>query len=183
MKFNLWQQEATTEFGLWLRAPSPPRRSERGLGRGGPRKGRSHYDQETIGRSQSSFAREYGQFQVEGGGPAVRGPNPKRSNPQKETREDSSEYNGRGRESFVFNASNENNFQKRSGLGIKGNREQSDRGNFQKGNNTTPFNSSYQARSPTNGFEERLTAGKKYDVAETKEGNQTLRKIWEKLEE
>ena len=61
----------------------------------------------------------------------------------------------RGQEFFVFNASNEEEtIQKRSGLGKKGNQEQRDWGSFQKENNSTPFNSSYQARSPTNGFEE-----------------------------
>jgi hypothetical protein len=34
VKIDLRQHEKFTEYGPWLRAPSPPRRQERGLGRG-----------------------------------------------------------------------------------------------------------------------------------------------------
>lgn len=52
---NLRQKESSTEFGPWLRAPSPPRRQERGLGRFGRRKGTSDFGSEGTKGYQSSL--------------------------------------------------------------------------------------------------------------------------------
>jgi hypothetical protein len=90
------QQVQPAQFGLWMRAPLPPRRNERGQGWHVSKKGSFFPEQTGVAASKTGPAAR-GVFPGDGGGAGESSPNPKRSKLHKESSgEDGVNYGGDG---------------------------------------------------------------------------------------
>jgi hypothetical protein len=137
-KVNLHNQEDSTEFGLWLRAPSRPFRQERGLGRRGVNKSSSSQEKESYAEPPMSHAEGGGLNQGVGEGQAAGIPNPKQSKFQKGTSEDPRKNKG-GKGSFLFKTQTDKvGFQGRKGSEREVYQDQRDGWNSKKDNQMKP---------------------------------------------
>jgi hypothetical protein len=76
-------QQETSEFGYWLRAPSPPKRYKKGPGRHAPRRETRQYSQDVCEGAQFSAATRGSKSGTNDGGEEGFFPNYKRSKAQK----------------------------------------------------------------------------------------------------
>jgi hypothetical protein len=173
-KVNLRNHEDSTKFGLWLRAPSPPRRQEMRLGRGGMKKSSSSQENESYAEPSMSYVGGNGLNQGVSKGPTAGIPNPKRSKFQKETSEDLGMNKG-GRGSFLFKTQiDKAGFQVGKGAEKEVYQDQRDGWNSNKDSQTKSQEDYSQASNPGNNLTAFNLKKERADVARGKErGNCT----------
>jgi hypothetical protein len=146
-KKTMMRQKEVTEYGLWLRAPSPPRRNDRGLGRNGSRRETSYDYQEEREEVRPSTAAGGGQARARGARGDDVDPNPKRSKSQKERREDLGANRGGVAEKYLARVQNvTENFQKDDYYGKKEMRSHNERRSLNRGSESPPVNALKKAR-------------------------------------
>jgi hypothetical protein len=116
-KKTMLRQKEVTEYGQWLKAPSPPRRHDRGSGRNGQRRETSYNYHEKREEAQPSTAASGGYAKMAAGGVDEPFPNPRRTKTQKERSGDLGENRGGVVEKFIAKMQKETDFQTEAHFG------------------------------------------------------------------